>query len=83
VDGGDFNSIPNVRRSHWANPVKDSWLSERTQQPANLLGPEDYPVAAECQICHGRIRLNHKLQWEWRHAPVVTAAPAPPAGDTA
>ena len=55
-----------------------SYRSEATGQPANLLAASDYPVTAECNWCHGKIRLSRKNQMEWVHD---TTAPAPTAGD--
>ena len=65
--------------THQALPVRDSCYSERTGQAADLLAASDHPVAAECQQCHGRIRLSRLRQMERRHD---LTAPAPPAGDT-
>jgi hypothetical protein len=42
-----------------------------------LIYAEDYPVIAICKICQGRIKLDHNLQWDWRHAPVVASGNAP------
>lgn len=62
--------IPHVMDgTHQAVPVKDSWYSERTQHPANLLAEFAYPVIAVCQVCHGRIRLAERAQMEWAHVP--------------
>lgn len=55
--------------THSADPVKDSWYSEQTQHPANLLADFDYPIIAVCATCGGRIRLARKLQMEWAHVP--------------
>jgi hypothetical protein len=44
---------------------------ERGGAPARLLYAEDCLVIAVCKVCGGRIKLDHELQWEWRHAPVV------------
>ena len=54
---------------HQAFPVGGTARSEATGQPANLVAASDYPVIAECQWCHGRIRLAIQNQMEWRHAP--------------
>lgn len=62
---------------HQAFPVRGSYRSEATGQLADLLAASDYPVAAECHWCHGRIRLATHKQMEWVH---VAAAPMPPAG---
>jgi hypothetical protein len=58
---------------HVPIPLADSYVTERGGQPANLLRDGDYPVVAECKICHGRIRLGQVMQWDWRHAPLVPA----------
>ena len=68
---------------HTATPVTGTYTVEDGGAPARLLYPEDYPVLAECKICHGTIRLDFMMQMEWRHVPVAQAAPAPPAGDMA
>lgn len=75
-----FYFIPHTLGGHQAMPVKDSWYSERSQRPADLLDGASYPVIAECQRCHGRIRLAGKSQMEWTHD---ATAPASLAGDTA
>lgn len=64
--------------THQGIPVRGSYVSEKTRQSANLMAAGDYPVTAECQWCHGRIRLAARYQMEWRHD---TAAPESPAGD--
>jgi len=69
-----FYVLPKVTGSHEATPVKDSWYSERTQHPANLLADFDYPVIAVCETCHGRIRLDFKIQMQWRHADAEPAS---------
>jgi hypothetical protein len=58
---------------HPTFPLKGSYVRESDSEPASLLEDSDYPVAAECKICRGRIRLDALMQWEWRHAPAVTA----------
>lgn len=57
---------------HQAVPVRDTYRSETTGQPANLVAVSDYPVTAECQWCHGPIRLATRSQVEWTHAPALT-----------
>lgn len=54
---------------HLATPVPGSYTAEDDGGPASLLRAEDYPVIAVCKICEGRIRLDHKMQMDWRHAP--------------
>jgi hypothetical protein len=58
-----------VTGDHQADPVKDSWYEEESQHPANLLAVASYPVIAVCKRCHGRIRLDEKVQMEWVHVP--------------
>jgi len=58
---------------HAPVPLKGSYVRESDGEPANLLNGADYPVAAECKFCGGRITLGALMQWEWRHAPAVTA----------
>jgi hypothetical protein len=62
----DFPGHPG---GHQALPVRGSYRSERTGQPAVLTDDGAYPVTAECKTCHGRIRLDHLIQTDWRHAP--------------
>ncbi len=59
---------------HTAIPLDGSYLREADGKPASLTNGADYPVTAECRVCHGRIRLGHLMQWEWLHAPAVTVA---------
>jgi hypothetical protein len=61
-----LNHIPKAPPgSHEALPARDTWHAE-DGGPADLLtGP--YPVIAECSACGGRIRLEYRLQAEWRH----------------
>lgn len=68
---------------HLATPVSRTYTVEDGGAPPRLLYPQDYPVLAECTICHAKIRLDFMSQMEWRHVPVVPAAPAPPPVDTA
>jgi hypothetical protein len=65
--------------THQALPVSGSYVSEKTRQPANLRAETDYPVTAECQTCHGRIRLFELQQMEWAHDTTAPKA-APPGG---
>jgi hypothetical protein len=51
---------------HVGMPLKDTWVTEPGAR-ADLLRGEDYPITAECQICTNPIRLERKLQMEWRH----------------
>jgi hypothetical protein len=74
-----FSVTPAGPAGHAAAPLQGSWTTERGGGPADLLRSEDYPIAATCQECGAPIRLDHKLQANWRHAP----APAPPAGGAA
>jgi hypothetical protein len=60
---------------HTANPLTGSYVTEKTGEPASPLRDSDYPVIAECKICHGRIRLGQRTQTDWQHAP-LQAAPA-------
>jgi hypothetical protein len=59
---------------HLATPVPGSYTVEEDGGPANLLADADYPVIAICNVCRGRIKLDHKLQMEWRHAPQPAAS---------
>jgi hypothetical protein len=78
-----FNFTPAESSGHIATPQTGTYARENGGGPASLLLGADYPVIAACKICGGRIRLDHKMQMEWRHAPAAVAAPAPPAGDAA
>lgn len=60
-----FYSIPKDHGGHEAAPVKDTWRTE-DGQPADLL-TSVYPIAATCSACGGPIRLEHRLQYGWRH----------------
>lgn len=59
--------IPHEPSGHLAVPAKDTWVTERGAPASLLTGP--YPVTARCQVCGGPIRLETRLQMEWRHAP--------------
>jgi hypothetical protein len=52
-----------------ATPAAGSFTKENGGGPARLLYDEDYPVIAACKVCDGRIKLDYKLQMDWRHAP--------------
>lgn len=52
---------------HRATPVGGTYRSELTGQPAVLTEAGCYPVTAECEICHGPIRLERLMQMEWTH----------------
>ena len=58
---------------HTAIPLDGTYVREADGKPASLIDGADSPVSGQCKICHGRIRLGHLLQWEWRHASDVTA----------
>lgn len=58
---------------HTAVPLGGSYVTEEHGTPASLLRDADYPVVAECKICHGRIRLGQVMQMEWRHAAAAAA----------
>jgi hypothetical protein len=66
-----FSFIPRTFDDHEAAPVKDTWHTE-DGQPADLLR-SSYPITATCTTCGGQIRLEHRLQFGWRHVPAVTA----------
>lgn len=61
---------------HIATPLADSYVKVNGGDPASLLHEGDYPVAAECQVCHERIMLQTTTQMEWRHDPARQAVPA-------
>ena len=65
-----------------ASPKSGTYTKENGD-PVSLLNKADYPITAECKICHGRIRLDHPMQMNWRHVPAEVVTPASPAGDTA
>ena len=71
-----FRYTPADTTGHMATPVPGSYTMERGGAPARLLYAEDYPVIAVCKICGGRIKLDHKLQMEWRHVPAPAAGSA-------
>lgn len=74
-------SLPDIPDgTHQANPVKDSWYSERTQHVANLKAEGSYPVIAVCTRCHRRIRLAHYRQMEWAHVPAGPETTEPAEG---
>ena len=54
---------------HVATPAAGSLTKENGGGPARLLYDEGYPVIAACKVCDGRIKLDYKLQMDWRHAP--------------
>ena len=60
---------------HSPVPLRGTYVREADGSPADLMNGADYPVAAECKICGGRIRLGHLMQWDWRHAPAPVAVP--------
>jgi hypothetical protein len=55
---------------HTAIPL-GPFTREQDGEPASLLCDADYPVAGECKICHGPIRLARVMQMDWRHAPAA------------
>ena len=59
---------------HQALPVRGSYRSEKTGQPANLMNASDYPVAGERHWCHGQIRLATRNQMEWVHDATAPAS---------
>jgi hypothetical protein len=61
------------KNDHTPVPVGGTYKRETDGKPASLTDGADYPVTAECKICHGRIRLGHLMQWEWQHAPAPVA----------
>ena len=67
-------------RGHIARPMADTYIMEEDAKPASLLCDADFPVVAECTVCHGRMRPDAVLQMEWYHervAPAVTGGDAP------
>ena len=68
------------RNEHWPVPEGGTYVRESDGQTARLANESDYPVAATCKICRGRIRLAHFMQWDWKHAPLEVAAT--PSGET-
>jgi hypothetical protein len=71
-----FSFTPAESFGHVATPQTGTYVTEKGA-PASPLRDEDYPVIAACKLCGGRIRLEHKMQMEWRHAPAVAAGVAP------
>jgi hypothetical protein len=67
---------PADRTGHTAWPEGGTYVRENDGEHVGLLNGADYPIAAECKICHGLIRLDHLMQLEWRHVPVSAAEPA-------
>jgi hypothetical protein len=59
---------------HTAIPLAGSYVTEKGGVPASRPRDSDYPVAAECKICHIRLRLGHAMQMSWRHTPLQTTA---------
>jgi len=62
-----FFVIPRDYGGHAGMPVKGTWRSE-DGEPADLLRSA-YPITATCSACGGQIRLDHRLQYGWRHVP--------------
>jgi hypothetical protein len=71
-----FSFTPAEPFGHVASPLTGSYVTEIGGVIADPLRGEDYPVAAACKVCGGRIRLGHKMQMEWRHAPAEAAGSA-------
>lgn len=69
-----FISYDKGNTGHTPIPLGGSFTREQDGEPASLLCDADYPVAGECKICHGKIRLARVMQMDWRHAPVPTAS---------
>jgi hypothetical protein len=67
-----FHFIPKDYGGHEGTPVKDTWRTE-DGEPADLMRSA-YPIMATCLTCGGRIRLEYRLQHEWRHVPAGAAA---------
>ena len=63
--------------THQAFPVRGSYVSERTGEPANLMNAAGYPVTAECHWCHWPVRLVTLNQMEWVHVRPAAASGAP------
>jgi hypothetical protein len=68
-----FSFTPADSTGHIAWPQTGTCTREKDGAPASPLIGEDYPVVADCKICTGRIKLGHKMQLEWRHAPAAVA----------
>ena len=81
MSGSGITNIPANSVGHTAWPKKSTYVREKDGEPVGLLNKADYPIVAECKICGGRIRLDHLMQMDWRHAP-APAAPAQTAEDT-
>jgi hypothetical protein len=60
-----FSYVPRTLDDHEGTPVKGTWHTE-DGQPADLLRSA-YPITATCANCDGQIRLEYRLQHEWRH----------------
>jgi hypothetical protein len=69
-----FYVLPKSPAGHTADPAKDTWRSAQGGAPADLLSDADYPITAVCATCGGSIRLDRKLQMEWRHLPAEGGA---------
>jgi hypothetical protein len=67
-----FHFIPKDYGGHEAAPVKGTWRTENGEA-ADLLRSA-YPITAACSNCGGPIRLEHMLQYGWRHVPAEGGA---------
>jgi hypothetical protein len=74
VSGFGIASCLAGNTGHTATPVDGTYVREADGEPASLINDADYPVGAECKVCHGRIRLRILVQMEWEHAPAQVPA---------
>jgi hypothetical protein len=51
---------------HKIEPVPDSFYCQKTQHPAKLMNPFDYPIEAVCQACSSPI-LAESFLADWVH----------------
>lgn len=69
---------PAENRGHLAVPARGTWVTAAGTAPAEMPpAASDYPLAAACKVCGGRITLTNVMQLEWRHAPAAAAGGTP------
>jgi len=64
-----FTYVPDDPAGHTATPSHGTWARERSAAPPDPASDDSYPLTAACARCGQPIRLDYRLQMEWRHTP--------------
>lgn len=62
---------------HEIVPVHDTYKRVRDGKPVAPPMPWDYPITAECEECHGSVRMRSAMFSDWEHDAVSTASTLP------